>query len=120
VNQVKKMTTATELTKRRCKPCEGGVPPLERESVIQLMQALNSAWQLSKDGKSITRLFEFAGYHRTISFVNAVAWIAEDEGHHPDLQVNYGKVEVLYTTHAIAGLSENDFICAAKIDRLLE
>jgi len=114
------MTTAKELTKRRCKPCEGGVPPLESSAVQQLMQALHTAWELSEDGKSIVRRFEFAGYHRTISFVNAVAWIAEDEGHHPDLQVRYGKVEVLYTTHAINGLSENDFICAAKIDRLLE
>jgi len=114
------MTTAAELTKRRCKPCEGGVPPLDSETVRQLTQALNPAWRLSEDGKSIVRWFEFAGYHRTISFVNALAWIAEDEGHHPDLQVHYGKVEVLYTTHAINGLSENDFICAAKIDRLIE
>lgn len=116
----KVMTTATALTNRRCKPCEGGVPPLDSKSVTQLMRALHPAWQLSEDGISISRLFEFAGYHRTISFVNAVAWIAEDEGHHPDLQVLYGKVDVLYTTHAIDGLSENDFICAAKIDRLLE
>jgi 4a-hydroxytetrahydrobiopterin dehydratase len=114
------MTTSIELTKRRCQPCEGGVPPLDNQTVEQLMRALHPTWQLSEDGKSISRRFEFAGYHRTISFVNAVAWIAEDEGHHPDLQVLYGKVDVLYTTHAIKGLSENDFICAAKIDRLLE
>jgi 4a-hydroxytetrahydrobiopterin dehydratase len=114
------MTTAIELTKRRCKPCEGGVPALDSETVQQLMRALHSAWRLSADGKSISRVFKFAGYHRTISFVNAVAWIAEAEGHHPDLQVLYGKVDVLYTTHAIDGLSENDFICAAKIDRLVE
>jgi 4a-hydroxytetrahydrobiopterin dehydratase len=117
---VGKVTTATELTRRHCKPCEGGVPPLDSETVQQLIRALHPAWKLSDDGRSIERLFEFTGYHRTISFVNAVAWIAEDEGHHPDLQVLYGKVEVLYTTHAIKGLSENDFICAAKIDRLLE
>jgi len=113
------MTTSTELTSRRCKPCEGGVPPLASDAVQQLMRALHADWTLSDDAKSIVRRFEFAGYHRTISFVNAVAWIAEDEGHHPDLQVLYGKVEVLYTTHAIDGLSENDFICAAKIDRLV-
>ncbi|MFQ5634011.1 MAG: 4a-hydroxytetrahydrobiopterin dehydratase [Gammaproteobacteria bacterium] len=108
----------TDLLKRRCEPCEGGVPPLEPEAVTELTAALHEAWRVSDDGKSIARLFEFAGYHRTISFVNAVAWIAENEGHHPDLGVRYGKVEVLYTTHAIGGLSENDFICAAKIDRL--
>ena len=114
------MTTATELTTRRCKPCEGGVPSLDSSAVEQLLQALNPGWEITVDGKAIVRHFEFAGYHRTISFVNAVAWIAETEGHHPDLRVLYGKAEVLYTTHAIKGLSENDFICAAKIDRLLD
>ena len=108
----------TELVKRRCKPCEGGVAPLEPGAAEQLMQALQPDWRIENAGKAIVRNFEFAGYHRTISFVNAVAWIAENEGHHPDLKVGYGKVEVLYTTHAIGGLSENDFICAAKIDAL--
>ena len=87
--------------------------------MAQLRKALHPDWQLTDDGKSILRIFEFSVYHRTIAFVNAVAWIAETEGHHPDLKVHYGKVEVLYTTHAIKGLSENDFICAAKIDRLV-
>jgi 4a-hydroxytetrahydrobiopterin dehydratase len=109
---------ASDLVKRRCEPCEGGVPPLGADAAAQLMAALHEDWTLAADGKSIARTFTFAGYHRTISFVNAVAWIAENEGHHPDLVVLYGKVEVLYTTHAIDGLSENDFICAAKIDRL--
>jgi 4a-hydroxytetrahydrobiopterin dehydratase len=114
------MTKSSDLVKRRCKPCEGGVPPLEPDAARELMKALNGNWSITDDGKSIVRLFEFAGYHRTISFVNAMAWIAESEGHHPDLTVGYGKVNVLYTTHAIGGLSENDFICAAKIDRLLD
>ena len=114
------MTTKKELREKRCEPCEGGVPPLDEDAARQLLDALDSDWEIADDGKAIVRHFEFAGYHRTISFVNAVAWIAESEGHHPDLQVRYGKVEVLYTTHAIGGLSENDFICAAKIDRLLD
>ena len=114
------MTSASDLIKRRCEPCEGGVLPLEPGAIKELMQALDDGWKIAADGISIIRLFEFAGYHRTISFVNAVAWIAETEGHHPDLNVLYGKVEVLYTTHAIGGLSQNDFICAAKIDRLVE
>ena len=109
---------ASELVKRRCEPCEGGVLPLETDAVAQLMRALHDDWTLSANGKSIERIFLFTGYHRTISFVNAVARIAENEGHHPDLTVLYGKVGVLYTTHAIDGLSENDFICAAKIDCL--
>jgi 4a-hydroxytetrahydrobiopterin dehydratase len=114
------MTTAKDLTKRRCKPCEGGVPPLAGDAAEQLMNALHDDWKLAEDRKSITRLFEFTGYHMTIAFVNAVAWVAESEGHHPDLDVRYGKVHVLYTTHSIKGLSENDFICAAKIDRLAD
>ncbi|MDH3976959.1 MAG: 4a-hydroxytetrahydrobiopterin dehydratase [Gammaproteobacteria bacterium] len=114
------MTKKSELLTRHCEPCEGGVPPLEAEAAQQLIKALDSAWRISGGGKSIHRRFEFVGYRQTISFVNAVAWIAESEGHHPDLTVLYGKVDVLYTTHAIDGLSENDFICAAKIDRLLD
>jgi 4a-hydroxytetrahydrobiopterin dehydratase len=114
------MSSASDLTTRRCKPCEGGVPPLDPTAVRELMTALDVGWNLVDDGKSIVRTFEFAGYHRTIAFVNAVAWVAQSEGHHPDLEVHYGSVVVLYTTHAIGGLSENDFICAAKIDRLLE
>jgi len=114
------MTSASELIKKRCKPCEGGVPPLEQGAITELMKALDDDWETTAEGTAIIRLFEFAGYHRTISFVNAVAWVAETEGHHPDLKVLYGKVEVLYTTHAIGGLSQNDFICAAKIDRLVE
>ena len=105
---------------RRCEPCEGGVPPLEADAVQDLLRALNDDWSLADNDKAIVRTYEFAGYHRTISFMNAVAWIAESEGHHPDLEVHYGKVRCLWTTHAIGGLSENDFICAAKMDRLLD
>lgn len=114
------MTTKDQLTRKRCKPCEGGVPPLADPAVRELMQALNDDWSLVEDGKAIVREFSFSGYYRTIGFVNAIAWIAEAEGHHPDLVVNYGKVRCLWTTHAIDGLSENDFICAAKVDRLLD
>ncbi len=114
------MSSKEDLIKRRCKPCEGGVPPLASEAVGELMRALHPDWRLNEDRQSIYREFTFHGYHRTIAFVNAIAWIAESEGHHPDLAVHYGKVTCLWTTHAIDGLSENDFICAAKIDRLLD
>ncbi len=113
------MVGGTPLTEKRCKPCEGGVPPLDPGAVHELMRALDPAWVLADDGKSITRRFEFKGYYRTIAFVNAIAWVAESEGHHPDLVVGYGQVDCSWTTHAIGGLSENDFICAAKVDRLL-
>ena len=110
---------ATDLVSRRCKPCEGGVPPLDRAAVAQLRKALDPAWQLSADGKWISREFRLAGYGQTIGFVNAIAWIAESEGHHPDLEVGYGRVLCKWSTHAVDGLTENDFICAAKVDRLL-
>jgi len=112
------MVDDSELRSRHCKPCEGGMPPLEADAVEQLLAGLHKDWALSADGKSIVRRFVFSGYLQTISFVNAIAWLAEKERHHPDLTVTYGKVEVLYTTHSVGGLSENDFICAAKIDHL--
>ena len=108
-----------ELAARHCKPCEGGVLPLTREQSQQLLQALHADWALSDDGLSISRRFEFPGYDRTLGFANAVAWIAMSEDHHPVLTVAYADCTVSYTTHAINGLSDNDFICAARIDRLV-
>jgi len=109
----------TDLVQRKCKPCEGGVPPLEPDAAEALLEALHQNWSISDDGKWISRTFEFTGFNRTMGFVNAVAWVANTEGHHPDLEVSYRQCVVNYTTHAIEGLSENDFICAAKIDRLV-
>lgn len=108
-----------ELVTRHCKPCEGGVEPLRPEQARELLQALHEDWNLSEDGLEISRRFEFPAYSRTLGFANAVAWIAISEGHHPVLTVSYGSCDVSYTTHAIGGLSDNDFICAAKIDRLM-
>jgi len=82
------------------------------------MRALHPDWSVSEDGLQIERDFGFPAYSRTLGFANAVAWIAITEGHHPVLTVSYGNCTVSYTTHAIGGLSDNDFICAAKIDRL--
>lgn len=107
-----------DLVERRCKPCEGGVEPLTREQAAELLEALNPGWTLADDGASISRQFRFPVFSHTIAFVNAVAWIATIEGHHPELAVSYGACEVRYTTTAIGGLSDNDFICAAKVDRL--
>lgn len=107
-----------ELTERRCEPCEGGVEPLSRSQAKELLVLLNDGWSLSDDGKSISREFRFPVFSRTIAFVNAVAWVATVEGHHPELLVKYGSCDVRYTTTAIDGLSDNDFICAAKIDRI--
>lgn len=114
------MNKPTDLTTKRCKPCEGGVPALTPAAIAELRGALNPAWTLSADNAWLSRTFEFPGYARTMGFVNAIAWIAESEGHHPDLVVHYGKVVVRWSTHAVGGLTENDFICAAKVDRLVE
>jgi 4a-hydroxytetrahydrobiopterin dehydratase len=108
----------TELAQRRCVPCEGGVQPLSRAAAEEVLMRLHEDWQLSTDGTSILREFRFKGFFRTMSFVNAVAHVANIEDHHPDLEVGYGYCRVRWTTHAIGGLSENDFICAAKVDQI--
>ena len=105
-----------DLTTRSCKPCEGGVPPLERGEIERLLQGL-SGWTLA--GNELVKSYGFRNYYETIAFVNATAWISHREDHHPDLEVGYRQCRVRYSTHAIGGLSENDFICAAKIDALL-
>lgn len=107
-----------ELMQKRCKPCEGGVEPLTRTEAESLLKQLHSDWKLSAEGKSIHREWKFKNFYHTMSFVNAAAHIANTEDHHPDLEIGYGYCRVKFNTHAIGGLSENDFICAAKVDRL--
>ena len=107
-----------ELTKRHCAPCEGGVAPLTTAG-IQSLHAMTPLWTVRKDGKELERTFEFPDYWRVMGFVNAVAWIASVEDHHPDMAVSYNRVVVRWSTHAIKGLSDNDFIGAAKVDALV-
>ena len=107
-----------ELADKRCKPCEGGVQPLTREQCVEVLKVLHPEWELSDDGLSISRTFKFPAYDRTLGFANAVAWIAIVEDHHPVLTIEYAQCHVSFTTHAINGLSDNDFICAAKVDRV--
>jgi 4a-hydroxytetrahydrobiopterin dehydratase len=112
------MSDVAETLKRsRCAPCEGGVDPLGAEQVRALLAGL-PGWSL--DGLHIVRTWKFADYHDSIAFVNATAWISHREDHHPDIALGYDTVTVRYTTHAIGGLSTNDFICAAKIDALFD
>ncbi len=108
----------SELSEKRCRPCEGGVAPLTRPQAEALMAQLSREWSLSEDGSHLRRALGFKDFFRTMSFVNALAHIANIEDHHPDLEVGYNYCRVRFTTHAIGGLSENDFICAAKIDRI--
>jgi len=108
----------TELSDRKCVPCEGGIAALTPAEAQKLRAKLSPDWALPDDAKQIRREFEFKDFYRTMSFVNAIAHIANIEDHHPDLEVGYGYCRVVFSTHAIQGLSENDFICAAKIDRI--
>ena len=107
------------LKNKHCKPCEGGVCPLD-ENLSARHLDLVPGWELADNNSSIRRTFKFPDFLATMSFINAMAYMAEQQGHHPDFSAGYNYCEVRYTTHAIAGLSENDFICAAKINDLLE
>lgn len=107
------------LTEKKCVPCEGYVPPLNREQALKLLAEI-SGWEINSNAKEISREFQFKNFFRTMAFVNAVAWIANQENHHPDMEVSFDRCKIRFSTHAIKGLSENDFICAAKINKLLE
>jgi 4a-hydroxytetrahydrobiopterin dehydratase len=106
-----------ELATRKCKPCEGGVAPYTEAQSHELLRQLKG-W-IIENGK-LVKLYPFKNYYQTMAFVNALAWISHREDHHPDLSVSYNKCRVEYSTHAIGGLSENDFICAAKCDALFD
>ncbi len=108
----------SELAQRRCKPCEGGTPPLPEPRARALLQELDGGWSLSADARAVKREFRFRDFYRTMSFVNALAHIANIEDHHPDLELGYNYCRVTFTTHAVRGLSENDFVCAAKVDQI--
>ncbi len=106
------------LADRRCVPCEGGATPYTEAEARAALAALDPAWRLDAAARRLEREYRFKDFYRVMSFANALAHIANREDHHPDLELGYDYCRVRYTTHAIKGLSENDFICAAKIDRL--
>ncbi len=107
----------TTLTHKHCVPCEGGVPRLRGEPAQRLLDELDQ-WQLADDEHHLRRVFVFPDFATALDFINRIGAIAEEEGHHPDLHLSWGRVEAELWTHAIDGLSENDFILAAKIDAL--
>lgn len=109
----------SELASKHCKPCEGGVGALDVKTAERFLDKVEG-WALDNDGKVIYREFRFKNYYQTIAFVNALAWMSHQEDHHPDLEVGYNRCLVRYSTHAIGGLSENDFICASKVNALLD
>jgi 4a-hydroxytetrahydrobiopterin dehydratase len=106
----------SDLAQKKCKPCEGGVAPLTRAAASDLLTKLDAGWTLAEDARCIRRELAFKDFYRTMSFVNAVAHVANIEDHHPDLEVGYNYCRITFTTHSIKGLCENDFICAAKLD----
>ena len=106
------------LAKRKCVPCEAGTPRLEGSRVQQLLAQLQAGWKATEEGKKLERRFTFDDFKAAMAFVNKMAVVAEEEQHHPDFAVHYSKVDVTLYTHSIGGLSDNDFIVAAGIDRL--
>ena len=104
-----------DLTQKKCVACEGDTAPLNRTEAEVLLRQI-PGWQLEGDGTTIAREYPFADFAQALAFVNRVGAIAESEGHHPDIALGWGRVAITLSTHAIGGLSENDFILAAKID----
>jgi 4a-hydroxytetrahydrobiopterin dehydratase len=110
----------SELEHKHCLPCEGLGSAFDAVTVKKNLQDLKLDWQASSDYKIISKDFIFKNYYHTMAFVNAIAWMANLENHHPDLEVGYNHCKVHYMTHALKGLSENDFICAAKVEALYQ
>jgi 4a-hydroxytetrahydrobiopterin dehydratase len=106
----------TGLAEKHCRPREGG-EPLTRDAAAALLPQV-PGWELDESAHRLQRTFKFKNYYETIAFVNALAWIVHREDHHPDLEVGYNRCVMRFSTHAVKGLSENDFICAARINGL--
>ena len=107
------------LADQQCIPCRGGVPPLPQKRIDELLAQLEPGWTLNAAGH-LLRAYEFRDFATAMKFANDVGDIAEEQGHHPDISIHWNKVELTLWTHKIGGLHENDFILAAKVDRLLE
>ena len=109
------MNTNPKLVQRRCIPCEGGIPPLDKAAQSELLKQLPAGWQVI-DGHHLEKEFKFKKFIDGLNFTNAVGAVAEAEGHHPDIFLTWGRVKLTIWTHAINGLTESDFILAAKAE----
>ena len=107
---------SSDLAQKSCKACEGA-GALNDQQVSSMIKQI-PGWE--RVGKEIAKTFKFKNYYETMAFVNATAWISHREDHHPDLEVGYNACRVRYSTHSVGGLSENDFICAAKIEAMMK
>lgn len=111
------MNTNCDLSKKNCVPCKGGVPPLKGEPLVQLHRQLDKGWKII-DEHHLEKDYLFKNFREALDFTNKIGEIAEQEGHHPDIILSYGKVKIQLWTHKISGLSESDFILAAKYDNI--
>jgi 4a-hydroxytetrahydrobiopterin dehydratase len=107
------------LAAKTCVPCRGGIPPLAQEEAGRMLASV-PGWKMEENGTRLARRFEFEDFRKAMEFVNRVADLAEEQGHHPDIAIHWNKVDLVLWTHKIGGLHENDFILAAKVGRLLE
>lgn len=114
------MTSFVELAATRCTPLRGAAHQLPPERVNTLLRELPEGWRLIDADQAIEKTFRFPDYYRTLAFVNALAFIAHTEDHHPDLGVHYDRCVLRFSTHDVGGLSINDFVCAAKAEALLQ
>ena len=114
---IKEVFSLSDLSNKKCTPCEVGAIPLQPEEIKNMLKDLDEGWS-SDDDKSIHKTFKFDDFMGAINFANSIAKLAEEEGHHPTLTVSWGKLKASLMTHKIKGLHENDFILAAKIDKL--
>jgi 4a-hydroxytetrahydrobiopterin dehydratase len=112
-------TTTNDLSLSRCRPYDKGEPPLNTNEIAKLTQLVPN-WSVVDGSPVLERVFGFNNYYETMAFVNTAAWVAHQQDHHPDISFGYKNCRIAYTTHSVGGLSENDFICAARIDLLLE
>lgn len=108
----------SKLSEKHCSNDIDLAPKLDRSETKSLLSSIDDGWQLNHDQQLLSNCFEFKNYHQTMAFANAVAWIAHQQDHHPDMTISYRHCHIRYTTHSVKGLSINDFICAAGIDAL--
>lgn len=107
----------TDLAEKTCAACEGWVAPLTDEKIVALKSALHPEWNLAEDGRSLSREFRFKGFAKATYLANLAAYLSDREGHHADVAFGWGYCRITYTSHELGRLSENDFICAAKLDQ---
>lgn len=106
----------TDLTSKTCAACEGWVPPLTGDEIANMQSQLDPSWEIDVDAQTLSRKFTFKGFAKAVYTANLVAFVSDKEGHHADISFGWGYCNVTFTSHELGRLSENDFICAAKVD----